>query len=229
MFEILVASGNTAAAERPWGARAASLIVHSALIATAIAATRHAAPPAVPERTVTTVFFPHPAPQTARPAPPAPAPPCGCTPSLPFTVEIPPMIPDPGAVPVDPGFNTWPTPGDTLGGAAPGVPGTPGLTSPAPIDARFAEEPPVLLGHPEARYPGLLREAGLEGRVVVEVVVDTLGRAEPRTLRIATSAHPLFDAEASAVVLGSRYRPGRVAGRPVRVRILVPVAFSLRR
>jgi protein TonB len=87
----------------------------------------------------------------------------------------------------------------------------------------------VLLGHPVPRYPELLRAAGIEGRVVVEVVLDTLGRAEPQTLRIATSAHLLFDAEASAVVLGSRYRPGRVAGRPVRVRIRVPVSFALRR
>ena len=90
-------------------------------------------------------------------------------------------------------------------------------------------EPPGLLGHPTPRYPGRLRQAGIEGRVLVEVVLDTLGRAEPATLRIASPAHPLFDAEASSAVLASRYRPARRGGRPVRLRILVPVTFALRR
>ena len=32
-----------------------------------------------------------------------------------------------------------------------------------------------------------------------------------------------------ALIAGSRYRPARVNGRPVRVRFQVPVTFSLRR
>jgi len=227
MFEILVASGSAGAADRPWGARAMSLAVHTALIAVAIGATPR--PPSLvdPIPRVVPVYLPGPA-QRA-PALPAPARPGFSVPVMRIPVDIPTVIPDP-SVPALPGVSDWPTVGDTSR-PGPGTPGTPGsvLAPPAPIDARFAEEPPVLLGHPEPRYPGLLREAGFEGRVLVEIVVDTLGRAEPQTLRIATSAHPLFDAEASAVVLGSRYRPGRMGGRPVRVRILVPVAFSLRR
>jgi hypothetical protein len=34
--------------------------------------------------------------------------------------------------------------------------------------------------------------------------------------------------EAISVVLGSRYRPARVAGRAVRVRVQVPVTFQIR-
>ena len=97
------------------------------------------------------------------------------------------------------------------------------------IDIRVVEELPVLLSHPASRYPDNLRQAGIEGRVVVEAVIDTTGRAERTGLRILSSSHALFEPEASALVLGSRYRPARFGGRPVRVRILVPVVFALRR
>jgi protein TonB len=227
MFEILVASGSTGAVDRPWGARAVSLVVHSALIAAAIGATRH--PPSFVDPIPRDVPVYLPGPVHQAPALPAPAHPGLSVPVMRIPGDIPTIIPDP-TVPALPGLTEWPTVGDTSR-PGPGTPGSPGsvLVTPAPIDARFAEEPPVLLGHPVPRYPELLRAAGIEGRVVVEVVLDTLGRAEPATLRIATSAHPLFDGEASVVVLGSRYRPGRVAGRPVRVRIRVPVSFGLRR
>jgi protein TonB len=97
------------------------------------------------------------------------------------------------------------------------------------MDVRTVEEPPVLLSHPEPGYPDLLRSAGIEGRVVVEAVLDTLGRVERGSLRIVSSTHALFVPEASALVLGSRYRPGRFGGTAVRVRIQVPVNFALRR
>ena len=97
------------------------------------------------------------------------------------------------------------------------------------MDVAFVEEPPVLLDHPVPGYPELMRRAGIEGRVVVEAVIDTLGRAERGSLRIVSSTHGLFVPEASALVLGSRYRPARFGGKPVRVRVRVPVDFTLRR
>jgi protein TonB len=97
------------------------------------------------------------------------------------------------------------------------------------MDARAVEEPPVLLSHPTPGYPALLRSAGIEGRVVVEAVLDTAGRVERGSLRIVSSTHALFVPEASALVLGSRYRPARFGGMVVRVRIQVPVNFAIRR
>ncbi|MBI1723115.1 MAG: TonB family protein [Gemmatimonadetes bacterium] len=147
-------------------------------------------------------------------------------------VEAPPVIPALERLPMNPPTVTEaPTARDTSRSPSPGPPGTPGnlLAPAAPIDAHLAEEPALLLSHPQPRYPERLRQARVEGRVVVEVVLDTLGRPDPASLRVVTSAHPLFDAEASAVVLASRYRPARMGGRPVRVRILVPVGFSLQR
>jgi TonB family protein len=107
--------------------------------------------------------------------------------------------------------------------------GTGAIAGSAIIESRVADEPPRLLSHPAPRYPEVLRQAGIEGRVLVEVVLDTLGHAEPASVRVVGGAHELFEREAVSVVLASRYVPGRVQQQAVRVRIQVPVSFSLRR
>jgi protein TonB len=140
-------------------------------------------------------------------------------------VNISPDIPPPGPGEILPGPSGEALPGPFTANVPGGVPGT----SPAPMDALYVEERPVMLAHPELHYPEVLRQAGIEGRVMVEAVLDTLGRAEPASLRVTDSPNPLFDRAALAVVLGSRYRPGRVDGHAVRVRVQVPVAFTIRR
>lgn len=94
-------------------------------------------------------------------------------------------------------------------------------------ETHVVDEPPERLAGPPVRYPPLLRASGLEGRAVVEVVIDTAGHPEPGSLVIVETTHALFAAEARAVVLGSLYRPGRLHGRPVRVLIRQPVTFRL--
>lgn len=232
MFEVLVASGGDAVHERAWSSRAVSLVLHSALIGAAIGATRHPAPPVEDAVRDTVIVFPGPPDAPHAPTPPPAAPSAPSAPVIRLPVEVPPVIPAPEPMPMTPpSFTQWPTASDTSRLPGPGSPGTPGnlLAPAAPIDARIADEPPLLLGHPTPHYPEMLRQAGIEGRVVVEVVLDTVGRAEPASLRVVSGAHPLLDAEASAVVLASRYRPARMGGRPVRVRILVPVGFTLRK
>jgi TonB family protein len=76
-------------------------------------------------------------------------------------------------------------------------------------------------------HPQILREAGIEGRVLVGFVVDTTGAVEPSTVRVLSSSHKLFEAPARAAVSTCRYVPGRAAGRPVRVRMQQAVNFEL--
>jgi len=61
-----------------------------------------------------------------------------------------------------------------------------------------------------------LRARGVRGDVVLEYVVDTLGRVEPG-IRVVSSARSELIAPAKAAIGALRYRPGRVRGRPVRV------------
>ena len=211
-----------------WGARAASLALHAGLIALALWSTQR--PPSVPAtpRDQLAIFFLPDRSTVVPPPQPAPAGPPGTwrMPGLSGQIQLtlPPLVSSPAP--------DWPTaPPDLI----PGNPGPVAAPPPSPpateglVDILVVEEPPVLLSHPVPRYPDILRQAGIEGRVVVEAVIDTTGRAERDGLRVVSSSHALFTPEASALVLGSRYRPARFGGRPVRVRILVPVAFALRR
>ena len=91
------------------------------------------------------------------------------------------------------------------------------------------DEKPERVSSPPLDYPDLLRQAGIEGNVVVEVIIDTTGHAEPSSLRIIQSTNKAFELSAREAVLKSLYRPGRVRGQAVRVLVQVPIAFNIRR
>jgi TonB family protein len=222
----LIESGRAPARRGEWTSRTLSLAIHAALITAGVMATKqvtHAPDPRI--------FVD---PNITWPAPPRPSlTRCGVCdppvrpPTIPWSFPDP-TLTDPTATPIM-----------TL---VPGVPTDPGATAPPnpfflerpqapglPLESRAVDEPPEILSHPEPRYPEILRQAGIEGRVVVEAVLDTTGRAEAGSLRIVSASNPLFATEAELVVLRSTYRPGRMAGRAVPVRVLVPIRFGIRR
>jgi len=107
---------------------------------------------------------------------------------------------------------------------------------PAPADtgvvpAAEVERPPELIARScsEPVYPMMLRAARVEGRVLVQVVVDTLGRVESGSLEIVQSTHSQFNDPARRAALTCRFRPATARGRPARVRVHVPIAFQLDR
>ena len=91
------------------------------------------------------------------------------------------------------------------------------------------DEKPERVSNPPLDYPDLLRQAGIEGNVIVEVIIDTTGHAEPTSLRIIQSTNKAFELSAKDAVLKSLYRPGRVRGQAVRVLVQVPISFTIRR
>lgn len=227
VFEVLVASGPAPRGERTWPAKLASATIHAALVTLAVLGTGAARPAASPSVLETTITWTAPLP--AGLALPAPEP---GHPGPSITVSAVLAIPDV----VPPVSTPWPGPAPVAPGIEPGLViaalgrDSGGVARPSGVmDERLADEAPALLSHPAVVYPELLRQAGIEARLVVAAVLDTLGRVEPGTARVVGPAHELFVREALAVVHGSRYRAARVGERAVRVRILVPVAFALRR
>ena len=89
----------------------------------------------------------------------------------------------------------------------------------------IVEEKPAVLSGPRLQFPELLRQAGIEGRVLVQAIVDTLGRVEPNSVKVLQSPNPGFDQSATNYVLKALFRPARVHGRAVRVLIQIPVDF----
>lgn len=75
------------------------------------------------------------------------------------------------------------------------------------------------------RYPEMARKAGIEGRVIVQFIVNEEGKVEnPRVIRGIGGG---CDEEALRAVSLAEFKPGRQRGRPVRVQYSLPVIFRL--
>lgn len=122
-----------------------------------------------------------------------------------------------------------------VGRTAPPIPAEPveRPAEPEPTNPvlEFSEFPPSLIGGIEGlqagiEYPSFDRSAGIQGRVVVQFVVDEAG--VPSQIVVARSVSPGLDAAAVEAVGRARFVPGRQNGRTVKVRFTLPVTFRLR-
>ena len=96
------------------------------------------------------------------------------------------------------------------------------------LSPALVEEQPRVLSLPPLVYPKALRDARIKGRVNVQFILDTLGRAEPQSVTVFETTDSGFDQSAKDFVLAARFRPGRVHGRAVRVLLRVPVEFNVK-
>jgi len=93
------------------------------------------------------------------------------------------------------------------------------------------EQMPVLIGglaalQNEIRYPEMALRANIQGRVVVQFIVNERGEVEnPQVLRGIGGG---CDEEAIRVVSKMKFIPGMQRGRPVRVQYHLPVVFIIR-
>jgi TonB family protein len=111
-----------------------------------------------------------------------------------------------------------------------GPPGRePSLDSLAALPGSGGDSPPALLAVQPPRYPPGLRAAGVAGRVTLDFVVDSMGRAEAAGLRVEVADNPGFVDAAVEAVLASRFRPAMSGGHPVAVRVRQVVRFALER
>jgi outer membrane biosynthesis protein TonB len=85
--------------------------------------------------------------------------------------------------------------------------------------AREADEPVRVDYCPRPTYPTALSEYGFPGTVVLQFVVDTLGRAELEDLVVTEASNAEFIASARRAIAKCRYGPARKGGRPVRFRV----------
>lgn len=100
---------------------------------------------------------------------------------------------------------------------------------------QVVENDPQFPGGPDAlnewlsknlKYPRIAQENGIQGRVMVQFVVNKDGSVvDPKIIRSVESS---LDKEALRVV-GSmpKWVPGKQRGKPVRVRYVVPIAFMI--
>ncbi len=120
------------------------------------------------------------------------------------------------------------------GGVARGVVGGTGRADPQPPvedvvylatteDAQF--EPAVLVSQPAPRYPPVLRELGLSGRVLLRFIVNTTGRVDSASITVVESTHDGFEASARESVAAAIFHPARLGSHLVRQRAEQPIRF----
>ena len=76
-------------------------------------------------------------------------------------------------------------------------------------------------------FPPVMKSAGIPGRVVMQFVVNTDGKADPGSLKVMNSTHKAFEDPARAAILKCPFKPGRSRGQPVRVLVQQAVSFKL--
>jgi protein TonB len=89
------------------------------------------------------------------------------------------------------------------------------------------EQKPRLVRPVQPGYPEMARAAGIEGKVVVSVVVDTLGNVSKAEV-YASSGNTLLDQAAVDAAYKCGFLPGFQRDRPVTVRnVMLPFNFRL--
>lgn len=92
------------------------------------------------------------------------------------------------------------------------------------------EERPEMIGGMQSlydviRYPSVMRNAGIEGRVIVQFIVDEEGNVvNPVVLQ---SPHSMLSEEALRAVQLVKFIPGRQRSKAVRVQMSIPIIFRL--
>lgn len=94
------------------------------------------------------------------------------------------------------------------------------------------DEPPEPIGgfaaiQRKLKYPDIARKAGIEGRVIVNVLVDEKGRVVDTKI-LKSLGHSGCDEAAIAAIKAVRWRPAKQRDRPVKVWVGIPVIFKLK-
>ena len=114
------------------------------------------------------------------------------------------------------------------GGKGTGVGSGPVVNTDQPYFEFQVEKPAAQIpGGAQPRYPDILRQGGVEGRVIAQFVVDTLGKADMSTFKVIESSHELFTAAVRNVLPQTRYIPAEVGGRKVKQLVQQPFVFGI--
>ncbi len=79
------------------------------------------------------------------------------------------------------------------------------------------------------RYPESLRQAAIDGTVLVRFVVDTTGRVDMSSVAVVSSTHDLFTRAVRDALPGFRFKPAESGGQHVRALAEMPFEFHITR
>ena len=229
MFDMLIESKKPKSGGGVTGG-AFSITLHAVVISAAVYATMHAKEVAKKVQHVYDITLQT---QEKKEEPPPPkqelasvvAPPKGFQ-TLSMPTNIPINIPAPSA---NTSFNAADFSGVGVeGGVARGITTSgPVVRTDQPYLESVVEERPERISGPLPHYPEILKQAGIDGHVVIEAIIDTTGHAERGSIKILSTTNQLFEQPSKEFMAASVFRPGKIAGRAVRVRIQQPLNYTV--
>lgn len=94
------------------------------------------------------------------------------------------------------------------------------------------DEPPSPIGgfgsiQKALKYPEIARKAGIEGRVIIQVLVSEKGKVI-KTRIIKSLGHSGCDEAAVKAIRGVKWKPALQRDKPVKVWVAIPVIFRLK-
>ncbi len=148
-----------------------------------------------------------------------------------FTLALLLAAADPAAAPENsmPAPAEQPAPADAPAAVAQPAPSPaeqPAAPTPAKAQAPTLTKMPVLLRFVEAAYPEPAKLAGLEGEVVLQLIIDKDGKVQDA--KVKTAAGHGFDEAALAAAWQFLFSPAEIDGVPASVGIEYRTAFKLR-
>jgi periplasmic protein TonB len=220
-----------------WYSVPLSILVHATLIGLVVVVPLLAmdvlpSPPETYDIFVASPDLPEPPPPPAAPAPVRPT--ATAAPSSPDAAPIEPpdaitpeaelpSMPHVGVPGGDPGVPPSLLPSVLVD--LPGPPAPPAPQKPAFFRPGGDIKTPTKIHHVAPVYPGIAREAKVEGMVIIEATIGTDGRVkDTRVLR----SEPLLEQAAVAAVRQWRFTPTLLNGVPVPILMTVTVNFKLR-
>ena len=93
--------------------------------------------------------------------------------------------------------------------------GTGGDTGTRAFDASQVDSPVSMLGSFRPDYPTQLRSSGVEGQVVVQFVVNELGRVDRESVRILSASNDLFASSVTSALGRVHFNPARIGTHAV--------------
>jgi TonB family protein len=220
------------ASQRSLGGTFVSIALHATLITLAVYATAKAGEVSVkvPIDTVTVFYPPQPKQPVPNHGPPShpnqpstPVYPREPVPTGPIDIpdHLPPIDSSIGKIAAESLFSGG-VPVTGTHGAGPGT----GSDSGQPMLASQVDKPAMARdGNPIPRYPALLESSRIEGTVLVQFIVDTLGHADMRSVKVLESSNELFVQSLEAALPKWRFYPAEAAGRKVKQIVQLPLKF----
>lgn len=207
-----------------------SVGAHTGLIALALYATAQATvAPSGSHETVQPIFFPRPEahqPEPRRASPTSRHTVSVALPAIPSPAIVLPTL-DVGELLTRPDDFRTGVSGDSAGGRP--VTGRRDASGATFSADQVEEQVSLVTRNISPRYPEALRLAGVEGKVVVQFVVDENGRIDEASVRFMRSDNAAFEDAARSALRRMRFTPARIGGRGVRQLVQMPFVFTLSR